>query len=99
MGSKDRAKATPLAADYSGKKIIVDELTIVANQAGESTLYGLFAAGGHSYQLAIEPAIKTGELLPPVKYRPSAQASPALPVVVADELIKLKAQLAAGTIS
>ncbi|RZK93789.1 MAG: SHOCT domain-containing protein [Hymenobacter sp.] len=97
--TKGRAKAMPLAADYSGKEVIVDELTIAPNQAGESTLYGVFAVGGRTYQLAIEPAIKAGELLPPIKYRPSAQASPALPVVVADELIKLKAQLAAGTIS
>ncbi|MBO0953017.1 SHOCT domain-containing protein [Fibrella forsythiae] len=99
QGTKGRAKAGLLAAGYSGKEVIVDELTIAPNQAGESILYGLFAAGGQSYQLAIEPAIKAGELLPPVRYRPSAQASPALPVVAARELARLKAQLAAGTIS
>jgi hypothetical protein len=51
------------------------------------------------YYIELENAINAGEVLPPVKYRPSAQASPSVPVSVADELIKLKSLLDAGAIT
>ncbi len=55
--------------------------------------------GQPPYQTAIDDAIEVGELLPPVQYRPSAQAAPAVPVSVAKQLIQLKTQLDAGKIS
>jgi hypothetical protein len=89
-----------LPAAYSGRKVILKEMRAKGGSKAKSGLYVLLAVAGQPlYYANLDSAINGGEILPPIRNRPSAQSSPAVPVVVARGLIKLKAQLKAGQIS
>lgn len=89
-----------LPAEYSGRKVILKEMKAAKGSKTKSGLYVLLAVAGQPlYYANLDSAINGGEILPPIRNRPSAQSSPAVPVVVARGLIKLKAQLKAGQIT
>ena len=100
MTSNFKVVHKALPSVYSGRKIIIKEL---AANGGKKTGYGIYAIAAVGlpirYYIELDNAIDAGEILPPIKYRPSAQSSPSVPVTVADELIKLKSLLDAGAIT
>ncbi len=93
-------KILPLGDQYAGRKLILIQFVTGNTPAADSTTYGIISTGQTPYYyVALANAINKGELLPPIQYRPSAQASPALPVRQAEALLKLQSLLKAGTIS
>ncbi|MBC3785753.1 SHOCT domain-containing protein [Spirosoma utsteinense] len=89
-----------LPTDYAGKRGVVKDLAQNGTKRQGFTMCAVVGVGMPvRYYVELDNAIEAGEVLPPVKYRPSAQASPALPVSVADELLKLKSLLDAGAIT
>lgn len=96
--SVTRQKA--LGIQYAGRKVLLTQLRFSESNEAGGRVYGLIDTGRPPYYYAeLDSAINRGEILPPINYRPSAQASPAVPVQAARELIKLKALLDAGTIT
>lgn len=90
----------PLPLDHAGQRLLVRQLSGTQPGIAQVALLGETASRKAAiYQADLSKAINAGELLPPVQYRPSAQASPSLPVVAAQQLINLKALLDKGKIS
>ncbi len=89
----------PLPAEHAGRKVVIQELIPTESGAAGFNLDGVTAGRGQKpYRIELGKAINAGELLPPIQYRPSAQAAPGLPVVGAQQLVNLKALLDAGQI-
>lgn len=98
--SDDADAQKSLNHTYSGQKVVLKELIARGSAENGFGVYGVISPGTlPPYYIALDSAVNAGELLPPIKYRPSAAASPALPAKIAQELIKLKAALDAGTLT
>lgn len=89
-----------LPASYGGRRVVLTDLRSSGSPATGYGVYGVIDVDGQPpYHTGVDDAIEGGELLPPVKYRPSARAAPAVPASVARQLIQLKTQLETGTIT